>query len=29
MPNSVLWICLVAVWLFVLVPMVINHDGTS
>ena len=25
MPNSVLWICLVAVWLFVLVPMVINR----
>lgn len=24
MPNSVLWICLVAVWLFVLVPMVIK-----
>ena len=24
MPNSVLWICLVAVWLLVLVPMVIN-----
>ncbi len=24
MPNSVLWVCLVAVWLFVLVPMVIK-----
>ncbi|OPX09569.1 gephyrin-like molybdotransferase receptor GlpR [Gordonia sp. i37] len=24
MPNSVLWICLVAVWLFVLVPMVLK-----
>lgn len=24
MPNSVLWVCLVAVWLFVLVPMVIS-----
>ena len=25
MPNSLLWVCLVAVWLFVLVPMVINR----
>ncbi|WP_018178495.1 divisome protein SepX/GlpR [Jongsikchunia kroppenstedtii] len=24
MPNSVLWICLVAIWLFVLVPMVVK-----
>ncbi|MEH3154639.1 MAG: hypothetical protein PGN29_04595 [Gordonia paraffinivorans] len=24
MPNSVLWICLVAIWLFVLVPMLIK-----
>ena len=24
MPNSVLWVCLVVVWLFVLVPMVIK-----
>ncbi|QKT05761.1 hypothetical protein HUN08_04070 [Gordonia sp. X0973] len=24
MPNSVLWVCLVAIWLFVLVPMVIQ-----
>ena len=24
MPNSVLWICLVAIWLFVLIPMVIQ-----
>ncbi|MGJ0119405.1 divisome protein SepX/GlpR [Williamsia sp. MIQD14] len=24
MPNSVLWVCLVAIWLFVLVPMVIK-----
>ena len=24
MPTSVLWVCLVAVWLFVLVPMVIK-----
>ncbi|GAA2052099.1 divisome protein SepX/GlpR [Williamsia deligens] len=25
MPNSVLWICLVAIWLFVLVPMLIKN----
>ena len=24
MPNSVLWVCLVAIWLFVLIPMVIQ-----
>jgi hypothetical protein len=28
MPNSLLWVCLVAIWLFVLVPMVVKSRPT-